>query len=148
VATVCDRKFSLEDLRRTFGAARVFNVYSKKEITRDQTKDQVQSVMRAVSENKALADRSLTELRREATKIFAECIVEREQIDPLISVSGGFRFGAMPQSHYADFSDVVIESDERSRQWIEECVEKKLYGFRYSETVTTKLSGDMRFVLE
>jgi hypothetical protein len=148
VATVWDRKFSLQELQKLFAVTDVYNVYSKIRLVRDQVKDQVQSVMRATSADKLKAERSLTEFRRFSAKVFADCIVEREQIDPLISVSGKMSFAGLPKANYVDFFDIRVESDERSKAWIEECIDKRFHSFRLSESSQTSFSGEIQFVLE
>jgi hypothetical protein len=148
IATVWDRKYSLQELQKLFSAKDVYNVYSRVKLVRDQVKDQVQSVMRATSADKAKAERSLAEFRRGSAKVFADCIVEREQIDPLISVSGNLRFAGLPKASYVDFFDIHVDSDERSKLWIEECIDKRFHSFRLTEPSQTRFSGEIRFVLE
>ncbi len=148
ISTSWNRRFSLTDLRKLFSTESVFNVYSHTQIERDQTKDQVQSIMRVSSADARKTERSVAEFRRDSTKMFADCIVEREQIDPLISVTGNLKFSVMRASSYVDFSPVTVSSDDKSKGWIEECVEKKLHAFRFSENTGERFSGDIRFVLE
>jgi hypothetical protein len=148
IATAWDRRFSLEELRKVFEKDQFLNAYSQAQLVRDQTKSEVQSLLKIGSNDPKTTERLIAEFRKASTSMFAACVVDREQFDPLIAVTGSIRFAAISGTNYVDLLSISINSDERSQQWIKECLERKIIGFRFTEPVTARFSGEAKFTLE
>ena len=148
--TLFKRNYSVDNVKKVFGATEVYNAYTLSKLTRDRNKATVQSVLRvSSSENDAKnIETSTSDFRRNATEMFARCLTEREEFDPLVSVSGVLNFSVLKGGNAVTLKKIGMASEGQSEKWVEECFQKKLLAFRFSKRSPANFQGELKVASE
>ena len=101
----------------------------------------------AASEAKKVEPLS-TEFRHKATEQLAQCVKEREELDPLVNVSGTLTFTALRAANGINVKSFGFDGKGTSDSWVEECFQKKILSFRFSNKVPSTFQGEMKFSSE
>lgn len=148
--TLFKRSFSLEETKKAFGTSEIYNAYTLGRITRDRARGTVQSVLRVSSAelDAKKVETFSTELRKNATETLAVCLTEREEFDPLVSISGVMHFSVLKGANAVNIRKLEFTQKGNSEKWVEECFQKKLLAFRFSRKVAANFQGELKFASE
>lgn len=149
--TLFKRNYLVSQLKDLFHAKNVYSAYTLDEITKDRSKGTaIKSVLKIsaaasdVKKNEPLS----TEFRKTATEDLARCVKDREEIDPLVNISGSLTFTALRAGNGINLKSFSFENSGLSDRWVQECFQKKLLAFRFSNRVPSSFQGELRFKSE
>lgn len=149
--TLFRRSYALVELKEKFKASDIYSAYTLDALERDRSKGTaIRSVLKvssASADAKKIEPLS-TEFRKSATEQLAECVKEREELDPLVNVSGTLSFSALRAANGINVKSFAFDGHGASDKWVEECFQKKILSFRFSQRVPSSFQGEMKFSSE
>lgn len=150
--TLFRRGYEIKTLKMRFQAEDIYNAYTLDPMLRDRTQgNRIHSLLR-VSTNAVDSKKQEpfnAEFRKDTTEHFAQCIKEREEVDPLVNISGRIVFTALKGSNSVNLKELIIEGRAgSSEQWIDECLKKHVVAFRFSKAIPGSIQGELKFASE
>jgi len=139
--------FELDKVRRLLGAKNIFNAYSLEKLTGDRAQN-TQIILRTASskDDQPGVAPVAAELQAEARKVYADCIKEREESDPLSNLATVLRFTVLRGSDGVNLkSHTSTDAQILSENWLESCLKKRLIGFRFSKKSSVNFQGELKF---
>lgn len=138
--------YDLTQTRTLLVANEVFNAYTLEKLTSGRSNNS-NIILRTAAdqEDRPSVAPVAAELQGEAKKAYANCIKEREESDPLVSLGGMLRFTVLKGSDSVNIKSRRPNNDTVIENWLELCLKKKLIGFRFSKKAPVNFQGELKF---
>jgi hypothetical protein len=127
-----------------------YNGYTLQKLNQERPKGNVSCVLRVTSSEADAQKVEVlsSEFRKSATERLAQCVLERESVDPLVSLSGIAKINILKGSNSINLKAIDLENSGISEREVSKCLEKKLIDFKFAKKVDASFSGELRFKSE